>query len=35
MYSVDSITVKAGLLDTYEIGTQCPQVAVNHKFKFI
>jgi single-strand DNA-binding protein len=35
MYSVDSRTVKAGLLDTYEIGTQCPQVAVNHKFKFI
>ncbi|AFZ02181.1 single-stranded DNA-binding protein [Calothrix sp. PCC 6303] len=35
MRSLDSITVKAGLLDIYEIATQCPQVGISHKFKFI
>jgi single-strand DNA-binding protein len=35
MRSVDSITVKAGLLDAYEIATQCPQIGISHKFKFI
>jgi single-stranded DNA-binding protein len=35
MHSVNSITVKAGLLDAYEINMQCPQVGISHKFKFI
>ncbi len=33
--SVDSKTVKAGLLDFYEIESQCPQVGISHNFKFI
>jgi single-stranded DNA-binding protein len=33
--SVDSKTAKAGLLDFYEIESQCPQVGVSHNFKFI
>ncbi|MEH2368464.1 hypothetical protein, partial [Nostoc sp.] len=28
--SVDSKTVKAGLLDFYEIESQCPQVGISH-----
>jgi single-strand DNA-binding protein len=35
MYSIDAKTVKAGLLDVYEVTTQCPQVGTSHKFKFI
>jgi single-strand DNA-binding protein len=35
MYSIDAKTVKAGLLDAYEVTTQCPQVGTSHKFKFI
>ncbi|MEJ6484139.1 single-stranded DNA-binding protein [Nostoc punctiforme UO1] len=33
--SVDSKTAKAGLLDFYEIESQCPQLGVSHNFKFI
>ncbi len=33
--SVDSRTASSGLLDFYEIESQCPQVGVSHNFKFI
>lgn len=33
--SVDSRTVNLGLLDSYEIESQCPQVGISHNFKFI
>jgi len=33
--SVDSKTAEAGLLDFYEIESQCPQLGVSHNFKFI
>jgi single-stranded DNA-binding protein len=33
--SVDCKTVSFGLLDSYEIDAQCPQVGVSHNFKFI
>lgn len=33
--AVDSRTVALGLLDFYEINSQCPQVGISHNFKFI
>jgi single-stranded DNA-binding protein len=33
--AIDSITAKIGLLDSYEIESQCPQVGISHNFKFI
>lgn len=33
--SVDSRTASSGLLDFYEIESQCPQVGISHNFKFI
>lgn len=33
--SVDSRTASFGLLDFYEIESQCPQVGISHNFKFI
>lgn len=33
--SVDSRTALFGLLDFYEIESQCPQVGISHNFKFI
>jgi single-stranded DNA-binding protein len=33
--AVDSKTVALGLLDFYEINSQCPQIGISHSFKFI
>jgi hypothetical protein len=33
--SVDSKILAEGLLDSYEIYSQCPEVGVSHNFKFI